>query len=227
MNRINLKELKAKKGGSAQFYIPYEDQLKAIEQVKTAIDNLYEFMNEKEDYDYEKLHNQLKLLNDTLDLKPQLEELQKSVKDSKVETVTVKEFGELLKAVKENKPLPVEIDLTRLEKAIIEVQQRIQDASVPDSQGAEDFKPFRRVVKLGNKLVFDDQPTPSKGGGGGRGSLGQLINFDYDYISVAYPNATTEVYTYKTGGSSGSLAGTLTVVYTDDTKENISSVTRS
>lgn len=49
----------------------------------------------------------------------------------------------------------------------------------------------------------------------------------YDYISVAYPDAVTEVYTFKTGGSGGTTVGTLTVVYTNSTKENLSNVTKS
>lgn len=49
----------------------------------------------------------------------------------------------------------------------------------------------------------------------------------YDYIAVAYPLATTETYTFKTGGSGGTTVATLTVVYTDSTKANLSSVTKS
>ena len=49
----------------------------------------------------------------------------------------------------------------------------------------------------------------------------------FDYIAATYPNATTEVYTYKTGGSGGTTVGTITVVYTDSTKEFISTVTKT
>jgi hypothetical protein len=37
---------------------------------------------------------------------------------------------------------------------------------------------------------------------------------DYDYVSVAYPINTTEVYTFYAGGASGTLVATVTVVYT-------------
>lgn len=50
---------------------------------------------------------------------------------------------------------------------------------------------------------------------------------NYDYISVNYSTSTTEIYTFKTGGSSGTTIATLTVVYTDSTKEFISSVTKT
>ncbi len=49
----------------------------------------------------------------------------------------------------------------------------------------------------------------------------------YDYIGVAYPDSVTETYTYKTGGSSGTTVGTLTIVYTDSTKASLTSVTKS
>lgn len=49
----------------------------------------------------------------------------------------------------------------------------------------------------------------------------------HDYISVAYPAGDTEVYTFKTGGSGGTTVATLTVVYTDATKADLSSVTKT
>ena len=49
----------------------------------------------------------------------------------------------------------------------------------------------------------------------------------HDYIGVAYPNGTTETYTFKTGGSGGTTVATVTVVYTDSTKANLSSVTKT
>lgn len=54
-----------------------------------------------------------------------------------------------------------------------------------------------------------------------------LVTLPYDYIAAAYPNATTETYTFKTGGSGGTTVATVTVVYTDATKENLSTVTKT
>lgn len=54
-----------------------------------------------------------------------------------------------------------------------------------------------------------------------------LVTLAHDYISAAYPDDTTEVYTFKTGGSSGTTVATITIVYTDNTKENLSTVTKS
>lgn len=47
---------------------------------------------------------------------------------------------------------------------------------------------------------------------------------EYDYISVAYPDTTSEVYTFKTGGAGGTTVGTITITYTDATKDSLSTV---
>jgi len=54
-----------------------------------------------------------------------------------------------------------------------------------------------------------------------------LVPFEYDYLAAAYPDADTEVYTYYQGGSGGTLIATVTVNYTDSTKEFITNVTRT
>ena len=66
--------------------------------------------------------------------------------------------------------------------------------------------------------------------GNASGSLvmgGNLVTADYDYIAITYPTASSEVYTFKTGGSGGTTIATVSVVYTDSTKENVSTVTKS
>ena len=49
----------------------------------------------------------------------------------------------------------------------------------------------------------------------------------YDYISVAYPSATTEVYTYRSGGASGTIVNTVVTVYTDATKNRLHTMTKT
>jgi hypothetical protein len=56
---------------------------------------------------------------------------------------------------------------------------------------------------------------------------GSLLSETYDYVSVAYPLATQEVYTFKSGGSGGTTVATITVNYTDSTKVNLSSVAKT
>lgn len=58
-------------------------------------------------------------------------------------------------------------------------------------------------------------------------AIAGLVTLPHDYVSVAYPVNTTEVFTFKTGGSGGTTVATVTVVYTDSTKENLSSVTKT
>jgi hypothetical protein len=48
-----------------------------------------------------------------------------------------------------------------------------------------------------------------------------------DCVVVTTPNATTEVYTYKTGGTSGTTKLVVTTTYTDATKSQISTVVRT
>jgi hypothetical protein len=54
-----------------------------------------------------------------------------------------------------------------------------------------------------------------------------LVPSTFDYIGVTYPNDTTEIYVFKTGGASGTIVSTITVVYTTNTKEFISTVTKT
>lgn len=179
--------------------IKQAEQIEAISSVKKSIDNLYEFMNGKEEYDFEKLADQLKLLNETLDLRKELNELKDEVKNSKTKVVEVDKLNDLIKVVKENKPLPVNIDLSKLEKAIIQVQQRIQESSTVE-QAPEEFQPIRRVVKVGNRLVFDDQPTPTiRSGGGGTSSSSSSSSGLTDAELRASPVEVEGTVTVNTG----------------------------
>lgn len=58
------------------------------------------------------------------------------------------------------------------------------------------------------------------------GGLGNLVNEKFDYVVATYPDAVTETYTYKSGGSGGITVATVTVVYTTSTKDVLSSVTK-
>lgn len=54
-----------------------------------------------------------------------------------------------------------------------------------------------------------------------------LVPFAFDYISANYSGATTDVYTYKTGGSGGTTVATVTVTWTNSTKTVLSTVART
>jgi len=51
---------------------------------------------------------------------------------------------------------------------------------------------------------------------------------DYDYVGVAYPTTSQEVYTFKTGGSGGTTVATITLNYSDPvTKAILTSAART
>jgi hypothetical protein len=56
---------------------------------------------------------------------------------------------------------------------------------------------------------------------------GSLVQEAFDYIGVAYPSATQEVYTYKMGGSGGTVVAVLTINYVDATKNAILDVSKA
>lgn len=57
--------------------------------------------------------------------------------------------------------------------------------------------------------------------------VGDYVQASWDYLSVAYPTSTQEVYTFKSGGSGGTTIATVVVDYTDSTKDFISTVART
>lgn len=54
-----------------------------------------------------------------------------------------------------------------------------------------------------------------------------LVDGEYDYIGFGYPDADTDVLTFKTGGAGGTTVSTITIDYTDATKEDISAITKT
>lgn len=58
-------------------------------------------------------------------------------------------------------------------------------------------------------------------------TIGSFVPESYDYISVTYPDTVTEVYVYRDGGASGTLIATVTITYSDASKEELLSVART
>ena len=145
-----------------------KNEVLSHEKLAGSIDNLYELINGKEAFDDRKLLDQLKEIDKRLDLSPHFKSLEKSLnkltsKDS--HKTNIIGFSELLTAVKDNKPLPSTVKLDKLEKTVVNIEQYIREQSKPDDTDASSFKPVRRVVKMGNRLIFDDIMTSSGGGG--------------------------------------------------------------
>lgn len=57
-----------------------------------------------------------------------------------------------------------------------------------------------------------------------KATSGFLVNAVNNKINIAYPSATTETYTFVSGGVTQYV---ITVTYTDSTKENVSSAERT
>lgn len=49
----------------------------------------------------------------------------------------------------------------------------------------------------------------------------------FDYLAMVIAPAGTETYTFKTGGSGGTTVATVVIVYTDATRADISTVTKT
>jgi len=78
-------------------------------------------------------------------------------------------------------------------------------------------------------LMDRSDPLGNSDDGTGRRALhvklsGSIVGVNYDQILATYPDPTTEVYTYKLALVT---VATVTVIYTDSSKANLLSVTRS
>lgn len=63
--------------------------------------------------------------------------------------------------------------------------------------------------------------------GSGNILTSSMIGASYDYIGVTQTNSTTDTYTFKRDGAGGTTVGTLTLVYTDSNKTDLSSVSKT
>lgn len=60
------------------------------------------------------------------------------------------------------------------------------------------------------------------------GGLGTILSgVTYDYILASYPSSSSEQYVFKLGGSGGTVVATVLVQYTNSSKANISTVTKT
>ncbi len=142
----------------------HQEQLEAVTGLKVELKALHELINGQKPFDGAGLVEQIESLKSTLNLKEQFENMVNAIGDNKPKEAKL-DLSAVVKAIEKNKPV-VNVDLSEIKKAIIEVRQRVQDQSVIE-QAPEEYQPVRRVVKVGNRLIFDDNPTSSSRGGGG------------------------------------------------------------
>lgn len=105
------------------------------------------------------------------------------------------------------------------------------DTEFPTASALADNEANPTTTRVGANLLGFDGTTWDRVRVNADGSLkvsGPLVTAAYDYVGVNWNAGTfTETFTFKTGGSGGTTVNTVTVVYTDATKAQVSSVTRT
>ena len=180
--KLDLKAMKSEriKEEREQGLLGFPVQVNGISDVTESIDKLHELIESKEDYDFDQLKTELanlkSIFEERLDLEPltkSLDEFTTQLTSTQTSTTTQnkQDLSKLIKSIqdtiKENRPVIKELDTKNLEKAIVNVQQAVEEGNKPVDKDASNYQPYRRVVKQGNKLVFDDNFTGGGAGGGG------------------------------------------------------------
>lgn len=80
---------------------------------------------------------------------------------------------------------------------------------------ANDSRDYAQVIKA----AFDPATNAMKSS-----PIAALVTSAYDSIGVTYTSVTIEEYAYYLGGLSGTLVSTVTVTYTDSTKNQLLSI---
>jgi hypothetical protein len=238
MNRLDkLKVLSERR--AAKKRVEEENRQQFLEAIDSKQESLDESLGKELVVNSDTISEALKPLSDTA---PAVERLVESMAELKERDNSIlKALGNIADILQKNadrKPYTVEkskdIDLKPVTDALSKVVESTKQKA--PSQNPEDYLPYRRVRKDGNRLVFDDSYYNSGGGGGGGGisqvtnpdgsqigRLSGLINFEYDYVSQAQA-ALTDTWVFKTGGAGGTTQGTVTITYSDATKNVISTV---
>ena len=87
----------------------------------------------------------------------------------------------------------------------------LMDRGEPLGNSTDSFNRRALHTRLGNTSA---EPIPIGG---------LLSGVSWDWFAVSYPTATQEIYTFKTGGSGGTLVATIELNYTDSSKESLAS----
>ena len=182
-------------------------------------------INDKEDIDLTELKTQLTKLPELIaeplnkSLGGFLDSFEPYLKMSQQKQKTPDLPG-LLKNLKIEQP---KLDLKPIAKEISKLKNKAQK----QSQNPEDFLPYRRVVKMGTRFMFDDNMT-SGGGGGGvdtsglattakqddiKNQLALKPGTDFDYTSFTNTDTDEDTIVYKTGGSGGDAVRTVVITY--------------
>jgi hypothetical protein len=239
----------------------HQELIDSHKSVKEAIVELHKVINGKAAFNDEQIVEQLKLLAGNMTFKDEIAKLETAIVNKAKEPIELKNIEQLINAANPRTVV----------NAINSMAVKLEANS---SQKADDFIPYRRVIKVGKRFVFDDDkmnvnvmgggggsssvqiplvrdtddgqaiavvnPDGSNIGGGGSGGgltdtelratpvpttiNNTLVPEQHDEIQATYPTTSSEVYTYKLSGVSVAV---VTVTYTSDDKQTLTSVVRT
>lgn len=93
---------------------------------------------------------------------------------------------------------------------------------------ATDINPKRDTQQLENEKFATNVNDKTVVRVDDEAKAGTLLNgVEFDAFSVAYPNNTTEIYSYFIGGLGGVLQATVTITYTNSSKTELASAVRT
>lgn len=173
MDRVKLAELRKKK--SDRKASEHNELLEASSSVKDAIIKLHETINANKPFEAQLIVDELKDLKASVSFKEDVERLEKAITETELK---VKDIDTLIDSVKEIKNEEVVESVNRL-------IAKLEENSI--SQDPKDFQPVRRVRKVGNRLIFDDDPLQvivNGGGGGGSAIPRNMIVESTDFPGV-------------------------------------------
>jgi len=233
--------------GIAELSTKVQQQIDAYEVVKNVeVTGRVEVNTEKEIAvsNLEDLQDSIESLEGTLS---------KAIKDNSykpLESVTVKNIKDAVPTeLKITNLSDIAKYFNNLEQSIKNNQPIVNVAKQDIAFPTDPKKPI--AVRLSDGKKFYEAITAAVGGGGGGGSgtsfkdtTGKLVyveltadgsipvtvknsltpNVDFDYIDIQQTSATVETYVYKQGGVSGTTVQTITVTYTDSTKNDLDKV---
>lgn len=207
----NLKKLNEKKSTQELSVITngktfIEILEKTVEQFKETVGTGIELKNTDD------LLDQLGLLQN---FHHEVKELKQSISEIKFPSnVEVNGLDDLISSAKEliKKPDPTfnieKVDISPIVKSIVELTQKIEDQTITPSKDIGDYMPMRRVIQVGNRLMWDD--SFYTGGGGGAAAATSSSGGGSIDISTLSTAAKQDTGNTSLASIVTALAGTLT-----------------
>lgn len=179
MDRAKLAALRKKKAENKAR--DHKEILDSNASIKEAILALHTAINEQQPYDDSKLIEQLKDLKATQTFSEDIKRLEDALKQSSDK----EKLDDLIKTVGK-------INNNDVVDAVNGLIAKLEEND--PGQDEKYYRPYRRVIKLGQRLVFDDQPTPKTLGGvsssSGVQALLQRTTPDGKAIAIVNPDGT-------------------------------------